>query len=237
MLSSKTLTAPPALSQVPKLSEQLAVFAQVPTVPEVPPQAARAPSPSYVVQSQSNKRQSQMRQSPTRNSQTRHPKTRRSKTGQCLAEQSQTADSNSMHYSTDCPLHVMFSRVRPIEADLSKVHFSDLKEMYEKTRVRRGGISEQRSVDGRVHMMAVYTTNLENIKVYVHRFADILGVEDHIEIPVTFEVSLNNTVSSKNICICILIINNSYTHVELCYLCNRYNRKMVDRLSITKLCG
>ena len=79
-------------------------------------------------------------------------------------------------------------------ADSASIHFIDLKETYEKTQVRRGGISEQRLVDCRVHMLANFSKTYTHIEVYVHRYPETGEVEDKMLFPITVEKTLPNMV-------------------------------------------
>lgn len=83
----------------------------------------------------------------------------------------------------------------PTTAETAKVNFIDLKDLYEKTQVRRGGTSEQRLVDCRVHMFANYTgtTALYDIEVDVQRYPETDKLEDIMQFPVTVEKTLPNT--------------------------------------------
>ena len=82
----------------------------------------------------------------------------------------------------------------PSDADFARVHFIDLKDLYEKTQVRRRGVSEQRLVDCHVHMFSHFTSTLYNIEVYVCRYPKTGDLEDKTQLPVALQKTLPNTV-------------------------------------------
>ena len=82
----------------------------------------------------------------------------------------------------------------PCESPISLFPPLHLKDLYEKTQVRRRGVSEQRLVDCHVHMFSHFTSTLYNIEVYVCRYPKTGDLEDKTQLPVALQKTLPNTV-------------------------------------------